>query len=222
VSEGTRTLDLQGHNLGADTVVRLDDLGSHPLHRLANALAFDHVCHLRNDILRPHGPIDRPAPPADALRVGATIEWLIAAVPQMSPPSLVEALDRPIALRLTGAGGGDWTLRAGVGTRVDLVEGTSGDEAATIISPATEFVIWATHRVRGGAATWPSRATRRPPPGSSTTSTSSDPERSGRSGAVGGGVPVDLPEEGTELADVGAVAEDLLGDVAESEAGLLL
>jgi hypothetical protein len=39
---------------------------------------------------------------------------------------------------------------------------------------------------------------------------------------VGGGVPVDLPEESTELADVGAVAEDLLGDVAESEAGLLL
>jgi MDMPI C-terminal domain len=79
-------------------------------------------------------------------RSSATIEWLIDGVPQMSPPSLVEALDRPIALRLTGAGGDDWTLRAGAGTRVDLVEGTSGDEAATITSPAIEFVIWATHR----------------------------------------------------------------------------
>lgn len=130
----------------ADTVVPLDDLGSHPLHRLANAVAFDHFCHLRNDILRPNGPIDRPTPPADALRVGATIEWLIAGVPQMSPPSLVEELDRPVALHLTGAGGGEWTLRGGDGTGVDVVEGTSGDQAAAITSPATEFVIWATHR----------------------------------------------------------------------------
>ena len=130
----------------ADTVVPLDDLGSHPLHRLANALAFDHFCHLRNDILQPNGPVDRPTPPADALRVGATIEWLVAGVPQMSPPSLAEGLDRPIALRLTGAGGGEWTLRPGDGTRIEVVEGTSGDEAATITSPATEFIIWATHR----------------------------------------------------------------------------
>ena len=130
----------------ADNVVPLDDLGSHPLHRLANALAFDHFCHLRNDVLKPNGPIDRPVPPADELRVGATIEWLIAGVPQMSPPSLAEGLDRPIALRLTGAGGSAWTLQAADGTRVDVVEGPTGDEAATITSPATEFVIWATHR----------------------------------------------------------------------------
>src|SRR2546423_651636 len=62
----------------ADNVIPLDDLGNYPLHRLANALAFDHFCHLRNDILRPNGPIDRPAPPADELRVGAVLEWLIA------------------------------------------------------------------------------------------------------------------------------------------------
>lgn len=130
----------------ADTVVPLDDLGSHPLHRLANALAFDHFCHLRNDILRPNGPIDRPAPPADALRVGATMEWLVPGIAQMSPPSLAEALDRPVALRLTGVGGGEWTLRRGDDASVEVVEGTSGDQVATVASPATEFVIWATHR----------------------------------------------------------------------------
>jgi uncharacterized protein (TIGR03083 family) len=130
----------------ADSVVPLDDLGSHPVHRLANALAFDHFCHLRNDILRPNGPIDRPAPPADALRVGAVLEWLIGGFPQMSPPSLVEELTRPVGLRLTGPGGGEWTMRPGDGDHVDVTAATSGDEAATITSPATEFVIWATHR----------------------------------------------------------------------------
>lgn len=130
----------------ADTVVPLDDLGSHPLHLLANALAFDHFCHLRNDILRPNGPIDRPSPPADALRIAATLEWLIAGLPQMSPPSLAESLDRPIGLHLTGPGGGEWTLRADDTARAEVVEGTPGDQAAIITSPATEFIIWATHR----------------------------------------------------------------------------
>ena len=45
----------------ADTVIPLSDLGSHPLHLLANALAFDHYCHLRNDVLTPNGP-DRATP----------------------------------------------------------------------------------------------------------------------------------------------------------------
>jgi uncharacterized protein (TIGR03083 family) len=132
----------------ADTVVPLDDLGSHPLHLLANAVAFDHFCHLRNDILRPHGPVDRPAPPADALRVGATIEWLIAGLPQMSPTKLAEAVDRPVVLRFTGPGGGEWTLRAGDGeaAQVEVAAGTAGDAVATVTSPATEFIIWATLR----------------------------------------------------------------------------
>jgi hypothetical protein len=39
---------------------------------------------------------------------------------------------------------------------------------------------------------------------------------------VGCGVPVDLAEEGAELTDVGAVAKDLLGNVAQTEARLFL
>ena len=132
----------------ADTVVPLDDLGSHPLHRLANALAFDHFCHLRNDILRPNGPIERPVPPSDDLRVGAVIEWLLPGVPQMSPPALAEALERPVALRLTGPGGGEWTLQRTAEGAPEVVEGLGGASpvAATVTSPATEFVLWATHR----------------------------------------------------------------------------
>jgi hypothetical protein len=44
----------------------------------------------------------------------------------------------------------------------------------------------------------------------------------GLSRAVGCGVPVDFAEEGTELTDVGAVAKDLLGNVAQTEARLFL
>jgi uncharacterized protein (TIGR03083 family) len=127
----------------ADNVIPLDDLGSHPLHRLANALAFDHFCHLRNDILQPNGPIDRPAPPVDDLRVGAVIEWLIGGLPQMSPPTLAASLTKPVTLRLTG-GGGEWTLQRGDGDTVEVVDAI--DVTTTITSPATEFVLWSTHR----------------------------------------------------------------------------
>lgn len=34
----------------ATTVIPLANLGSHPMHILANAIAFDHYCHLRHDI----------------------------------------------------------------------------------------------------------------------------------------------------------------------------
>src|SRR5947209_15060371 len=129
----------------AERITPLDDLGSHPLHLLANALAFDHFCHLRNDILRPNGPIDRPAPPDDELRVGAVVEWLIAVLPQMSRAAVWDALDRPVALRLSGAGGGAWTFRRGDDDSIDVIDGVTG-EAAAVTTPATEFVIWGTRR----------------------------------------------------------------------------
>ena len=129
----------------AERVVPLDDLGSHPLHRLANALAFDHFCHLRNDILRPNGPIARELPPPDDDRVGAVVEWLVPGIPQMSPPALAEALTAPVALRLTGGGGGDWVLRRGEDGAAELAD-ADADVAATVTSPAIDFVVWATHR----------------------------------------------------------------------------
>ena len=40
----------------ASTVIPLADLGSYPMHQLADAYAFDHYCHLRVDLLAPHRP----------------------------------------------------------------------------------------------------------------------------------------------------------------------
>ena len=132
---------LQAPGIG-DTVIPLEDAGHYPLSLVANALAFDHYCHLRNDILAPRGSVDRPAPPHDDLRLGATMEWLIAGVPQMPGAAIVDAVTAPVLLDLSGPGGGQWTLQPGV----EVVEGDSGDAAATIQSSAQEFVVWSTRR----------------------------------------------------------------------------
>jgi uncharacterized protein (TIGR03083 family) len=127
----------------ADTPIPLEDAGTYPLHLVANALAFDHFCHLRNDILAPNGPVVRPSPPADEIRVGATLEYLLAGLPQMSP-DLGGVLDSPVGLRLTGPGGGEWRLSRGREGGVEVEEAPAPESSAT--SPATEFIVWGTGR----------------------------------------------------------------------------
>ena len=124
------------------TLVSIEDAGRHPLHLVANALAFDHFCHLRNDVLKPLGPIDRPAPPADDLRVRATLDWLMAALPQMST-SLKRVLTQPVGVVLTGAGAGSWTIALDDG-EIRIDSGTSA--VTTVRGTTTDFIIWATHR----------------------------------------------------------------------------
>ena len=56
-------------------------------------------------------------------------------------------VDRPIALELTGTGGGTWTIApGGEDGRVRVTEGAAPDAAATITSDAHDFVIWGTQR----------------------------------------------------------------------------
>lgn len=134
----------------AETVVPIEDAGHYPLHLVANALAFDHYCHLRNDILRPNGPIDRPAPPSDGLRVGATLEWLIAGLPQMHAEGLRAAVTGPVELRLTGPGGGEWSILPATDDEHDepvaVAPGGATEPQTIITSPASEFMIWGTRR----------------------------------------------------------------------------
>jgi uncharacterized protein (TIGR03083 family) len=126
----------------AETVVPIEDAGQFPLHLVANALAFDHYCHLGKDILRPLGPIDRPAPPDDDLRLGATLAWLLAGLPQMPGPAIVDAVRHPVVLTLTGPAGGTWTISPGV----TVTGGAAGEAVATVESSTPEFVVWSTHR----------------------------------------------------------------------------
>lgn len=144
--------DMSGKAVGAlqglqslDNVIPLDDLGSYPMHMIANAFAFDHYCHLRNDILKPGGPIERDVPASNDTNVGASIEWLIAGLPQMAPDAMRKAVTSPIGLKLTGDGGGAWTITPAQGD--GLVGVQEGIDAETVItSPATEFIVWGTKR----------------------------------------------------------------------------
>ena len=126
-----------------ESMIPIEDAGMYPLHLVANALAFDHFCHLRNDILQPRGPIVRPAAPVDAVRMGATLEWLLAGLPQMSR-GLAEVVTDPIGLVLTGPGGGSWTIAPGPGDEIRIEHSTTS--GTMVRSPAPEFILWGTAR----------------------------------------------------------------------------
>jgi hypothetical protein len=66
-------------------------------------------------------------------------------------PAVIAVLDRPIGLRLTGPGGGDYTL-ASAPDRLVVIEGNA-DVAAVATSPAREFVLWGTKRADWRAST---------------------------------------------------------------------
>jgi len=131
----------------AKMVIPIENAGHYPLHMVVNAFAFDHYCHLRYDVLRPNGPIDRPAPPSDEVRLGATVEWLLAGLPQMPGDAIRDAVTRPVALALTGPGGGTWTITPpNDDGLVEIADGSEGDVAATITSSTSDFIVWATRR----------------------------------------------------------------------------
>lgn len=134
---------LQGTPAG-DAVVPLGNLGHHPLHLLADALVFDHYCHLRHDLLAPGGPLQRNELPSDDLRLRPTMTWMLAGLPQMCADALA-VVERPVQLVFEGPGGGTWHLRPG-SPFVEVVDGPAPDAVATVHSNAHDFVSWGTTR----------------------------------------------------------------------------
>jgi uncharacterized protein (TIGR03083 family) len=132
-----------------DTVVPLGNLGSHPLHLLANALVFDHYCHLRHDLLAPSGPLERDPFPSDDLRLRPTVAWMLGGLPQMCAEAL-SVVDRPLRLVLDGPGGGAWIIQPGspyvVIEEAAPAVASGRAVAATITSSAHDFVSWGTKR----------------------------------------------------------------------------
>lgn len=127
----------------ASTVSPLADLGSHPMHLVANAFAFDHYCHLRIDLA--DQAADLPAADHDMVRPG--IDWMLAGMPQMQPTELAEVVRAPLGLELTGPGGGSFVIGpAGDDGFITVAEDASTDVAATITSTAHDFVSWGTKR----------------------------------------------------------------------------
>jgi uncharacterized protein (TIGR03083 family) len=129
-SLGDQVLTMLQMIQGIEDPLDLGDLGTHPLHLGANAFAFDHYAHIRIDMLRPTGPIDRPAPAVTADHLAGSADWILSALPQMSP----EAVVAPIELVLTGPGGRTVHL------------GPEGEPVATVTSSIDGLVRWATGR----------------------------------------------------------------------------
>ncbi len=134
----------------SDAVVPLSDLGTHPLHLLANAIVFDHYCHLRHDI---GAVIDRAAAlPQDDDALAATLEWMLAGLPQMCATELAAAPQQSVNLVFDGPGGGCYVLVPGA----DGWTVTDGSDAAapTVHTTVHDFVSWGTKR-----ADWPTHVT---------------------------------------------------------------
>lgn len=126
----------------ADNVVPLSDLGSHPLHLLANAIVFDHYCHLRHDI---GAAVERAAQlDRDPDSLQPTLEWMLAGLPQMCAEALDSAPDQPVNLVFDGPAAGSYCLSPGphgwtVATGAD-------DDAPLVRTTVHDFVSWGTKR----------------------------------------------------------------------------
>jgi uncharacterized protein (TIGR03083 family) len=128
----------------AETVIPLGNLGSHPMHLLANALVFDHYCHLRHDI---GAAVPRAAAlERDGESLVATREWMLAGLPQMCADALRPAVTAPVVLDLEGPGGGTWTVLPAGEDGLCRLEVGSADASASVTSNVHDFVAWGTKR----------------------------------------------------------------------------
>ena len=119
---------------GLDLQVPLGEAGTYPAAMLPYAYAFDHYTHIRADLFAPRGPLDGEPPPSDELRLGATLDWIEAALPQQNTEAAAQAT---LEIQVAGTGG-------------RVIAFGSGPAKATVASDAPAFVRWVTQR-----ATWP-------------------------------------------------------------------
>ena len=128
------------------TPIDLGDLGTHPLHLIANAYAFDHLVHLHADLAAPNGPITTDvAGPSDD-QIEAALDWMFAGLPTMNEHTLAW-LDSTVEVRLTGPAARTCQV-TGADGRLTVHPGSSAAPAATVTSPTTDFLWWATARTK--------------------------------------------------------------------------
>lgn len=126
----------------ADTVVPLGDLGSHPMHILGDAIAFDHYCHLRHDI---GAAVERAAAlPQDAEVLRPAVNWMLAGLPQMCADALAAGPQQAVNIVFEGPAAGTYHLAPG--TDVWTIGETLDEAAPTVRTTAHDFVSWATQR----------------------------------------------------------------------------
>src|SRR6201998_424832 len=122
------------------------DLGTYPLHGIADMFTFDMTTHLRYDILAPRGPIDRQLPTLDEPRLGPSVSWLLGGIPKMQA-DLASHLIAPLALRLTGPAAANILISAEAGIITVNTFRSSDKAAATLTSTTADFLGWSTTRL---------------------------------------------------------------------------
>lgn len=127
----------------ASTPMTLTDLGTYQSHQLSDAFAFDMWCHMYVDLLGPEAPVNREVPDPEDDLVRIAVDWMWSGLPQMCKP-VSGVLERPLGVRLTGAGSGEWTLKPG--SDLLVVEPGLSTADTVITSAATDFVLWGTTR----------------------------------------------------------------------------
>ncbi|BBY64658.1 maleylpyruvate isomerase N-terminal domain-containing protein [Mycolicibacterium helvum] len=118
----------------------LAELGRFPVQLLSSAMVFDHHTHLRHDMAPALG---RPAPGTDANRMSVVLEWMMAVLSNQMRTAAPAWLDRPLAITLTGPGGGTWR----VAPDGSVTPGSPNGSVAQITGVACEFPEWGTQRV---------------------------------------------------------------------------
>ncbi len=125
----------------AEMVIPLGNLGSHPMHVLANAIVFDHYCHLRHDI---GTAVDRAAAlPRDPASLSATVEWMLAGLPQMCAGALA-GCTQSVNLEFTDLGGDSYRIETG--SPGWTVSAGSDPSLPTATTTAHDFISWGTKR----------------------------------------------------------------------------
>jgi len=123
----------------AEMVIPLGNLGSHPMHILGNAIVFDHYCHLRHDIGH---TVERAADlPRDPVALQATVEWMLAGLPQMCADALA-GCSSGVNLSFTDLGS-TWSVAPGSPW---VVAEHGLQDLPTATGTAHDFVSWATKR----------------------------------------------------------------------------
>ena len=88
----------------ASATAQLQDLGTYPLHAIADMFTFDITAHLRYDIVKPRGPIEVNLSRLDERQLGPAVSWLLAGIPRMQR-ELPGEFAGPLGLNLTGPAG---------------------------------------------------------------------------------------------------------------------
>lgn len=120
--------------------VPVGELGRFPMRLFPSALVFDHHTHLCHDMAPALG---RRAPGADANRMAAVLEWMMAVLSNQLAAAKPVWLDRPLSLTLTGPGGGSWCV-TDAGT---VIQGSAQSGVSRITAAAAEFPEWGTQRI---------------------------------------------------------------------------